>query len=164
MAAVDYFLELEGIKGETKDSKFGSKGAMDIESWSWGQSNMGTHGAGGGGGAGKVVMQDFHFVKRMDKASATLMLFCATGTHIKKGTLTARKAGKTQQEYLTFKFSDALISAYSTGGSAAGDVVPTDQFSLNFAKIEWEYKPQKPDGTLDAGMKGGYDTTTNKAV
>ena len=145
MAQVDYFLEVDGVKGETKDSKMASKNAMDIESWSWGATNSGSHGAGGGGGSGKVVMQDIHFVKKVDKGSATLMLFCAVGQHIKKATLTARKAGKTQQEYMIFKFHDLLVSSYQLGGGS-GDVLPTEQVSLNFTKIEFEYKPQKPDG------------------
>ena len=163
MAQVDYFLILDGVKGESKDSKFGSKNAMDIESWSWGASNTGTHGSGGGGGAGKVSMQDFHFVKRVDKGSATLLLFCSNGTHVKTGSLTCRKAGKEQQEFLTFKFSDGLVTSYQTGGSS-GDVIPSDSFALNFGKIEWEYKPQKADGSLDSSVKAGWDLSKNEKV
>ncbi len=88
-------------------------------------------------------MQDFHFVMRLNKASPSLMKACATGQHIKMATLTARKAGKDQQEYLTFKFYDVLVSSFQTGGSEGADVSPTDSVSLNFAKIEVEYKPQK---------------------
>jgi type VI secretion system secreted protein Hcp len=161
MAAVDYFLKLDGIDGESTDDKH--KGEIDVESWSWGETNSGTHAGGGGGGAGKVVMQDFHFVMRVNKASAKLFLACATGQHIKEGTLTCRKAGTEQQEYLKIKFSDLLVSSFQTGGSH-GDVVPTDQISLNFSKIEYEYKPQKPDGSLDAPVKTGYDLKANKKI
>jgi type VI secretion system secreted protein Hcp len=163
MAQVDYFIELEGIKGETADSKMGPKGAIDVLSWSWGESNSGTAGFGGGDGAGKVVMQDFHFTKRADKASPSLMLYCATGTHVKKAVLSARKAGKEQQTFLTFTLSDVIISSFQTGGSN-GDVIPVEQVSLNFGKIEWEYKPQKPDGSLEAALKGGYDQAKNVQV
>ena len=108
-------------------------------------------------------MQDFHFVMKLNKASVGLMKACATGEHIKSATLTARKAGKDQQEYLTFKFTDVLVSSYQTGGSEGGDVLPIDQVSLNFAKIEVEYKPQKPDGSLAPPEQFGYDLKANKA-
>jgi len=162
MAAVDYFLKIEGIDGESKDDKH--KNEIELESWSWGETNAGTHSGGGGGGAGKVVMQDFHFVMKMNKATPKLMLACATGEHIKKGTLVCRKAGKDQQEFFKVTMSDLLISSYQTGGSGHGDVVPTDQVSLNYSKIEFEYKVQKPDGSLDSPVKAGYDLKANKKV
>lgn len=161
MAAVDYFLKIEGIEGESTDAKH--KKEIDVESWSWGESNSGTHAAGGGGGAGKVQMQDFHFVMRVNKASPKLMLACATGQHIPKATLVCRRAGTQQQEYLTIEFSDVLVSSYQTGGSA-GDIVPVDQISLNFAKIEFTYKEQKPDGTLGGAIKTGYDLKKNTKI
>ena len=162
MAIADYFLKLDGVEGEAHDDKH--KNEIDLESWSWGETQTGTHGAGGGGGAGKVAMQDFHFVMRVNKASPKLMLACATGQHIKEGILTCRKAGKEQQEFLKVKFTDLLVSSYQTGGSANGDVVPLDQISLNFAKIEVEYKEQKADGTLGGAVKAGYDLKANKQV
>src|ERR1700753_4105926 len=82
MAAVDYFLKIDGIEGESKDSKH--KGEIDLDSWSWGANQSGTYHGGGGGGAGKVAMQDFHFVMKINKASPKLMLACASGEHIKK--------------------------------------------------------------------------------
>ena len=160
MAIADYFLKVDGIEGEAPDHKH--KNEIELESWSWGETQSGTHAAGGGGGAGKVSMQDFHFVMRVNKASPKLMLACATGHHIKEAVLTCRKAGKEQQEFLKVKFTDLLVSSYQTGGSANGDVVPLDQISLNFAKIELEYKEQKADGTLGGAVKAGYDLKLNK--
>jgi type VI secretion system secreted protein Hcp len=156
MAQVDYFIKFDGIKGESTDAKH--KDEIDVESWSWGE----THAAGpGGGGGAKVSMQDFHFVMRLNKASLGLMKACATGQHIKDATLSARKAGKEQQEYLVLKFQDVLISSYQTGGSEGGDVVPPDQVLFNFAKIDVEYRPQKADGSLDVGIHFKYDIKAN---
>src|SRR5215475_16166286 len=115
MAAVDYFLKIDGIEGESQDSKH--KGEIDLESWSWGESQTGTHSAGGGGGAGKVSMQDFHFVMKVNRASPELMLACAEGRHIKEATLICRKAGKEQQEVFCVKMTDLLVSGFQTGGS-----------------------------------------------
>jgi type VI secretion system secreted protein Hcp len=158
--AVDYFIKFDGIKGESTDAKH--KGEIDIESWSWGESNSGGSGHGGGGGSGKVSIQDFHFVMRLNSASPSLMQACATGKHIKVATMTGRKAGKDQLDYLTFKFHDVLVSSYQTGGSEGGDAV-IDSVSLNFAKIEVEYKPQKPDGSLGGSVRFGFDLKANKS-
>ena len=160
MAAVDYFIKFDGIKGESIDAKH--KDEIDIESWSWGETLAVPSSSGGGGGAGKVAMQDFHFVMRQNRASASLMKACATGQHIKLATITARKAGKGQQDYLTFKLHDVLVSSFQTGGAEGADDLPADQVSLNFAKLEVEYKPEKADGTLGAGVQFKYDLKTNK--
>ena len=108
-----------------------------------------------------MQMQDFHFVMRVNKASPKLFLACASGEHIPKAILTCRKAGKDQQEFMKYTFSDLLISSYQTGGSGHGGVIPTDQISFNFAKIETEYKPQKHDGTLDSAVTAGWDLKQN---
>jgi len=162
MAAVDYFLKIDGVEGESQDHKH--KSEIQLESWSWGESQMGTHSGGGGGGAGKVSMQDFHFVKKVDKSTPKLFLHCATGEHIKKAVLTCRKAGGKQDAFLIVTMSDLLVSSYQTGGSGHSDIVPTDQISMNFSKIEWEYKEQKADGSFGGSVKAGYDVKANKKL
>ncbi len=154
MAAVDFFLKIEGVDGESQDKTH--KGEIQLDSWSWGETNAGTFAHGGGGGAGKSVSQDFHFVAKTSKASPKLLLFCAGGDHINKAVLTVRKAGKEQQEYLIYTLSDVLVSSYQNGGSG-GDVIPMDQFSLNFAQVKIEYKEQKADGTLGGAVTAGYN-------
>lgn len=160
MAAVDYFLKLDGIQGESADHAH--KNEIQLESWSFGASQGGTFAFGGGGGAGKVQMQDFHFVMKSNKASAKLFLACAQGEHIKNAILTCRKAGKEQQEFLKWTFSDLLVSSFQTSGSGSGDVLPMDQISFNFAKVESEYKEQKADGTLMGPIKTWYDLKQTK--
>src|SRR5512146_2068451 len=161
MALVDYFLKIDGIQGESQDKTH--KNEIEIESFSWGANQSGTASHGGGMGAGRVQMQDFHFVMRVNKSSPKLMLACAQGQHIKSAILVCRKAGKEQQEYLKVTFTDLLVSSYQTGGSGNADIVPLDQISLNFTKVEMEYKEQKPDGTLGGSIKKGYDIKAQKA-
>jgi type VI secretion system secreted protein Hcp len=161
MAQVDYFLKIEGIKGESTDAKH--KGEIDIQSWSWGASQSGSMAEGGGGGAGKVSMKDFNFVMKASKASPKLMLACATGEHIKEATLVCRKAGKNPAEYLKIVFSDVMVSCFHTGGGADG-VSPLDQVSLNFAKIKHEHKEQNADGTLGAATVAGYNLKENVKI
>jgi type VI secretion system secreted protein Hcp len=160
--AVDYFLKIDGIPGESKDSKH--KDEIDVEAWSWGEVNPVQHGSGSGAGAGKVQVQDFNFTARFSKASPNLMLACASGKHMKSALLTARRADKAQAEFLTFSLSDVLVSSYQTAGAEAGDVGPIDSVSLNFSKIQIEYKEQKADGSLGGSIKAGWDVKKNKQL
>ena len=108
-------------------------------------------------------MQDFNFSMHVSKASPTLLLHCANGEHIKKATLTCRRAGKIQQEYLIIHFADCIVSSYQTGGSM-GDVVPVDSIALNYGQINYEYAEQKEDGTLGGAIPAGWSLKENKAV
>jgi type VI secretion system secreted protein Hcp len=108
-----------------------------------------------------VEFQDFQFTMLINAASVPLILACATGQHIPDGLLTARKSGGDQQTFYKVTFTDVLVSSFAEGGFAAGDSLPTDSFSINFAKIEWEYSRQNPDGTLDAPIRGGWDLKAN---
>lgn len=155
--AVDVFLKLGDIKGESKDSKHA--GEIDVLSWSWGVSQTGSMAYGGGGGAGKASFADLSFMHTVDSSSPVLMTKCATGEHIKEGTLVARKAGKGQQEYLIIKMNDILITSVQPSGS---NEHPVESVSLQYAKVNLEYKPQKPDGSLDAGIHFKYNVKENK--
>jgi type VI secretion system secreted protein Hcp len=158
MAAVDYFLKFDGIKGESTDAKH--KEEIDVEAWSWGESNTGSAHLGGGLGAGKVSMQDFNFMMHLNKASPALMQACATGKHIKSATLTGRKAGKGQMDYLTFKFYDILVSSFQTSG--AGEH-PVESISFNYSKMDMEYFTQKADGSFAPGGRFKFDLTKLEA-
>jgi type VI secretion system secreted protein Hcp len=154
MAAVDYFLKIDGIPGESKDDKHPDE--IQLESWSWGATNSGSMAAGGGGGAGKVNVQDFSFTMTVNKASPELFLACATGKHIDSAKLTCRKAGGEQQEFFKITFTKVMISSYQTGGSG-GDIIPVESITFNFEKMEYSYAPQKEDGGLDAEVVHSLD-------
>jgi len=146
--AVDMFLELEGIDGETQDKEKSGKKAIDVLAWSWGMSQSGTFHMGGGAGGGKVSIQDISITKWVDKSSPNLMLYCSNGDHIKKAILTVRKAGKKPLEYIVITMEPVLITSVSTGGSGGEDRL-TENVTLNFREVKLEYQPQKPDGTKD---------------
>jgi len=157
--ASDIFAKLGDIKGESFDDKH--KGEIEVLSWSWGVTQSGTMAHGGGGGEGKANFNDFNFTHHIDKASPVLMKACATGEHIKEATITVRKAGKGQQEFLIIKMNDIIITGVAPSG--AGDGAATaEHVALQFAKVDLEYKPQKQDGSLDAGVHFKYDIKGNK--
>jgi type VI secretion system secreted protein Hcp len=156
----DFLLEIDGIKGESQDSKHKDK--IEIQSFSFGATNQGSFASGGGGGSGKVSFQDMHFTTAVCKASPDLFISCAQGKHIAKATLICRKAGTKQQEYLTIKLTDILVSSYQTGGHGSAGEFPTDQFSLNFTKVEFSYAPQKKDGSLETAITRSYNIKEQK--
>lgn len=162
MAVSDYFLKIEGIDGESVDSKH--KGEIELLSWSWAETQAGGN-VGSGPGSGRASLQDFIFTMKVNKASPKLMQACASGEVIKKAVLVCRKAGaKDQQEYLKITFTDSLVSSYQTGGTGGTDIIPTDKVTLDFAKIEIEYKEQKADGSLGGAVKGGWNIKENKVA
>lgn len=159
--AFDAFLKIDGIKGETNDAKH--KEEIEVFSFSWGAAQTGGSSSGSGAGAGKVSMQDFHFVKKTDKASPNLLQYCCSGKHIKEVLFTVRKAGGDQVEFMKIKFTDVLISSYQTsGGSSAQEDVPSESISLNFTKVEYDYQEQGADGKAKGGpVKGSWNVKTN---
>ena len=158
---VDYFLKIDGVPGEATDFKH--KGEIQLDSFSWGASNASNIGssAGGGGGAGKVSIQDLNFVTKTSKASPTLFLNCCTGAHLKSAILYCRKSGEKPQEFLQITLTDCIVSSFQSGGH---DAAPLESISLNFGKIEVEYKEQKADGSLGSPVKVGYDLKQNTKV
>lgn len=160
--AFDAFLKLDGIKGESTDAKHPEE--IEVLSFSWGETQSGTTHTGGGGGAGTVTMQDFHFTMATQKASPQLFLRCANGQHINEALLTLRGTGVKGEavEFLKLKFTDVLVSGYALGGAAGAENRPTEEVSLNFAKIEYEYSETGKTGTTGT-TKVGWDVAQNKA-
>jgi type VI secretion system secreted protein Hcp len=152
--AVDMFLKVDGIPGESRDDKH--KDEIEIESFSWGESHAADE--------SKVSMQDFHFVTQFSKASPILFVSCASGKHFPTATLSVRKSGEQQLEFLKWTLSDVIVSSYQTGGASGSGLNPMDAFSLNFAKIEVSYKEQKPDGSLGDETRAGWDLKKNSPV
>lgn len=144
--AVDMFLKCDDLKGESIDSVH--KGTIDVLAWSWGMSQSGTTHSGPGAGAGKVNIQDISITKYVDAASPFLQLFCCNGKHIGTATLIVRKAGTTPLEYIKIEMTDLIVSSVATGGSGGEDRL-TENVSLNFATVKFEYTPQKTDGSGD---------------
>jgi type VI secretion system secreted protein Hcp len=156
--AIDMFLKLEGIKGESQDKTH--KDEIHIESFSWGLTQTGVHGVGGGGGAGKVNVHDISVTKFVDKSTPELMLATCNGKHIPGGLITVRKSGETPLEYLKIKLTDILVTGVQHAG-AGGDLL-TENLTLNFAKFNVEYQMQGKDGKASGGpVTMGWDVKQN---
>ncbi|HBA86968.1 MAG TPA: type VI secretion system tube protein Hcp [Geobacter sp.] len=160
-AATDMFLKVDGIKGESVDSKH--KDEIEILAWSWGASNSGNAHMGGGGGSGKVNVQDISITKYVDKASPLLMKKVCQGDHIKEMYLVVRKAGAKPLEYLKIKLEDCLVSSVSTGGSGGQDRL-TENISFNFAKFQMQYIAQDAKGAAAGEVPFAFDIKANKSL
>lgn len=147
--ALDMFIDMGPIKGESRDKA--NKDKIDILAWSWGMSQSGTTHTGGGGGAGKASFQDLSFTKYIDSSTNALMNALAKGKHLEEVTLMVRKAGDGQQKYIGIKMEEVLVTSISTGGSGGEDRL-TENVTLNFAKVSFAYTPQDSKGTV-AGDK-----------
>jgi len=158
--AVDMFLVIDTVKGESVDKVYATKKGIDVLAWSWGVSNSGTTHQGGGGGSGKANFQDISLTKYVDSASHALLAACATGEHFTKASLVVRKAGGKPLEYILIDMEEVMVSSISTGGSGGEDRL-TENISLNFAKVTFKYVPQKPDGTGDTPLPFTYDIAAN---
>jgi len=156
--AFDCLLKIDGVDGESKID--GHEDEIDVLAWSWGMAQSGTTHTGGGGGAGKVSVQDISLTKYIDKATPELMRACCNGDHFDEAILIVRKAGKDPIDYLKITMNQVIVTSVSTGGSGGEDRL-TENVSLNFAKMETAYTPQKEDGTGDAEITMNWNIEKN---
>jgi type VI secretion system secreted protein Hcp len=162
MAQTDYFLKLDGIDGESIDAKHPNE--IVLTSWGVGAANSASLSSATGAGAGKVTVRDFHFTKVYDKASPRLFVACCNGQHIKSATLTCRKAGAGQVEFLTVVLTNVIVTSYDVLGAADAGGVQDDQVTLGFARIELRYVQQSPTGAALPPITTGWDLAANKPV
>ena len=158
--AVDMFLKLETVNGESIDDSH--KGEIDLLTWTFGATQTGTAQSGGGAGAGRAQVKDLSVTKRVDRSSPVLFSLCCKGEHVAKAQITVRQAGGSPLEYLKVHLEKVLISGYATLGSEDNDQI-VETLTLNFAKAKLEYTPQKDDGSGAPSIIKGWDIGANKA-
>lgn len=159
--AVDMFLRIDSIEGESEDKKHGKE--IQVVGWSWEAAQTGTSGVGGGSGAGKVEHQDLVINKLVDKASPNLYKFCCSGEHIPSADLTVRKAGGEALEYLTIHLEDLLITSFVLGGEPKNDQI-LETIRINFTRAIITYQPQDKAGAGVGPVIGGWDLKANSPV
>ncbi|MBA2298196.1 MAG: type VI secretion system tube protein Hcp [Actinobacteria bacterium] len=161
MSAVDYFLKLDGIEGDSTDARH--SGELVLDSFGWGLSQTGgPPGRGAGAASGKPQFQDLVFVQKTGRASPRLFLACATGQRLKSAVLTARRAGKTPFEFLTLTLGDVVVSSFQESGGAGEP--PLETVSLASARLEISYRQQSATGKPEPELRAGFDLTLNKPV
>jgi type VI secretion system secreted protein Hcp len=141
--AVDYFLKLDGIQGESQDEKH--KNEIQVLSWSWGAANVSSVAGTGGSGAGKVDMSDVSMMLNFDKSTPKFFKSVCAGSHIASGTLSAIKAGGNGKPYLKVDFKELFVTGLQM--SAAGEV-PAVSLSFTYDEIKIDYSAQDEKGNM----------------
>lgn len=157
----DFHLKIAGISGESKDSKH--SGEIDVLSWGYAVSQSSSTHTGGGGGVGKANFSEFVFTHYVDKATANLMKYCASGKHVTEVVLSCSKVGDGAQQYMTVTLNDVLITHVRPVGATNSPRV-IEEVGLSYAKIKVEVKEQNADGSLGAATTGAWDVKQNKAA
>ena len=161
-AAIDYFLQIDGIEGESTSDKH--KGWIDIDSFSWGVSNTGSVG-GGGNAVGRPSFAPFSWTQVLDKSTVPLLVAVASGETYKDATFEAlsTSGSKADGAFFKMKFEDVQFTSLKTGGSSGGGGIAV-QGSLEYLKITMTYRPQKKDGSFGAEIVGGWDLSKGKPL
>jgi type VI secretion system secreted protein Hcp len=135
--AIDQFLHIDGIKGESTDSQH--KDWIEVLSYSQGAgaSAPGTADAKKTSGPSEILI-----TKKVDSSSPLLQRFCASGKHFPQVTLDVVRPGVKPE---TAEMSDVVIANVSPQVSPHDKAtdVPTESITLNYGKIQWTYTQQK---------------------
>lgn len=160
--AIDYFLKLTGIQGESTSARH--RDEIDVDTWSWGETAT-PAGPGGGGAAGRVEPRALIFTARTSRATPPLLLACATGRRLQEAILTGVRAGSAQQEFLRYRLTEVQVTGFETGadeGAAGG--VPSDQVSLAFRTLQIEYRVFSASGMAGPPVTAGFDFRANAPI
>ena len=155
--AVDYFLKLDGIQGESDDANH--KNDIQIMSWSWGASQVSSVAGTGGSGAGKADLSDFSIMTNFDKATPKFFKSICHGQHIKTGQLQAIKAGGNGKPYLKVDFEELYVSSLQISASSE---IPTISVSFSYNQIKIDYSTQNEQGILTTTGAVTYNVKQNK--
>jgi type VI secretion system secreted protein Hcp len=155
--AVDYFLKLEGVEGESSDANF--KNQIQLMSWSWGASQISSVAGTGGSGAGKADLSDFSLMTYFDKSTPKFFKSIGLGTHIASGTLSAVKSGAQGKPYLKVDFAEIFVTSLQMSGSSE---IPTVSVSFTYNEIKIDYSVQDEKGNLKSIGPVTYNTKENK--
>jgi type VI secretion system secreted protein Hcp len=157
--AVDYFLKLDSIQGESADVNH--KNEIQLMSFSWGATQVTSVAGTGGSGAGKVDLSDLNIMKHVDKATTPMFKALVTGTHIKTGVLTAVKtgAGAGGKPFLTISLKELFVTSLQISASSE---IPTESVSFSYNEVKHEYSTQNEQGILTTTGSTTYNTKENK--
>ena len=155
--SADIHVSIDGVKGEASHDKH--KDEIEVESWQWGVSQPISF-TGTGLSGGKADVSHLTITKSVDKSSPNLVMYCAKGKHLDKVVLTQRRSGDGSIELVKFTLKDAMIAGvHKSGANGSG---PRETVDIAFSAVEYDYTPQKPDGSADGVVSGKYDFKASK--
>jgi len=153
--AAEIFAKVGDIAGESTDTQH--RGEIEILSYPWGIAHP-TSAASGGAATGRATFHDLSFTHHIDKASPKLMEACALNRRLPEVIISHRKPAGQPADYLTLKLTNAVVTSVSTSDASGGG---TESVTLAFAKVDYSFRAQKPDGSLDTPVTFQFDTATH---
>ncbi|USX28647.1 type VI secretion system tube protein Hcp [Oxalobacteraceae bacterium OTU3CINTB1] len=162
--AIDVYLQIEGIKGESTDDRH--KDWIECKSVTFGvdQPKSATASTGGGHTAERCEHRDIVFSKLADLSSPILLQTCSAGRTIPKARMEFMRADAQGErvKYFEIEIENVLIGAVSPAVHE-GDIL-TEEVALKFSKIKWRYTQQKITGGAGGNTSGGWDLASNRIV
>jgi type VI secretion system secreted protein Hcp len=163
--AIDVYLQIDGIKGESQDDKH--KDWIEVTGVHWGvfQPRSATASTGGGHTAERAELDDISFSKLADLSSPTLAQTCAMGKTIPKAKLEFFRAdaADARVKYFEIELENVLIGMIKPHMGGAESYL-SEIVNLKFSKIKWKYTQQKISGGSGGNTAGGWDLATNKVA
>lgn len=160
------FMKLDGIAGESTDNAHSGEFEIMSFNFSANQPTSATRSTSGAATVERVYLSEFSVSKYLDIGTPDIIMYCCQGKPIKTITITCFRADAVSEkpvEYLKYELSDSIVSNYSISGGP-GDI-PVENLSFNYAKITWNYIPQKESGGAAEGNKtAGWDLFKNVKV
>ena len=154
-AAVDYFLEVNGVPGESTDAKQAK--SIEIESVSWGASAVADKKGGG------VSLHDLSVTKSVDLASPRLFERLVQGTTIPSVELIARRAGETQLIFLRYCLEDVQVTSQQQSGDSGEDTA-SEKVTFSYGSFSQQYTRQFADGKAGETVFAGWNATTGQLI
>jgi type VI secretion system secreted protein Hcp len=160
--ATDYYLQLDGIKGESTDSKHNAWIECTSINWSITQPKSATASTAGGHTAERAELSEITLTKLIDLASPMLAQLCACGKTIPKARLEMLRADGAGEpiKYFEVELENVLIAHIAP--SFGGADFPGESLGLKFSKVRWKYTQQKIGGGSNGNTAGGWDLSTNR--
>ena len=159
--AIDVYLQIDGIRGESTDTKY--KDWIECKSVNWQvlQPKSATASTGGGHTAERTEHKDIVISKLADLATPLLLQNCSSGKTIPKAKFEFQRAdGKGERiTYFVIELENVLISSVAPSVSQ-GDIL-TEDVSLKYSKVKWKYTQQKVGGGSGGNTSGGWDLSKN---
>ncbi len=155
--AVDYFLKLDSITGESVDQNFQNQ--ISVLSFNWGGTQTTSVAGTGGSGAGKVSLDEFTITKYYDSSSPEIFKSMLLGTHVTTGVLSAVKSGSAGKPFLTLNFTELFVTSQKINASTE---IPTETISFSYNTIKVDYSKQNEQGNLTSVGAVSYDLKANK--
>jgi len=152
-----------GYLKSASQTDLAANGFMEISDYSFDiEQTLNIGSQSSGAGAGKIKFNPFSITMATTALDPYFFEMCASGRTFSSVDIAIRKAGsngtKGATPYLVYHFK---LVAIKTIAWAHSDESPKEKLSFEYGVLVMQYSAQRPDGTFNPAIIGGWDRTTN---